>query len=287
MHQQSLFTAQQSRIIPPRSIWKLRKKGIFLGTSGYSYEDWIGPFYQYGTKKPRMLEYYQNFFPATELNYTYYTMPRPSTLFQIRNKAPRMMFSVKAHRSITHERKPLKQNWRDFADSMMVLSDSDQLAALLFQFPYSFKCSSDNFAYLEEIIGYFDTFRIVLELRHASWYHKTTYDFARKRNITLCSVDAPKLPGLTNNAIIHSRKLAYYRLHGRNSANWFSGDNSTRYDYSYGATEIDDIINNILSLIETADYVYLYANNHPRAQAIETICKIADALAVHPSLATL
>jgi uncharacterized protein YecE (DUF72 family) len=287
MYQESLFAEKETRLLPPRSLWKLRQRGVFLGTSGYSYEDWVGPFYHWGTKKPRMLEYYQHFFPATELNYTYYSMPRPSTLFQIRNKAPHMMFSVKAHQSITHQRRVLQQNWQDFADAMTVLADTDQLACLLFQFPYSFKCSNDNFAYLDELTEYFNTFPIVLELRHASWHHDTTYEYSRKRGITLCSVDAPRLPGLTSNVVYPGKDLAYYRLHGRNAQNWFDGDNVTRYDYRYDPRELEEIVRNIISLIEASQHVFLFANNHPRAQAVETVCQIARALDASPALAAL
>lgn len=287
MYQETLFAAHETRILPPRSIWRLERNGIHLGTSGYSYNDWVGPFYRHGTKKPQMLEYYRHFFPVTELNYTYYTMPRPSTLFQIRNKAPQLRFSVKAHQSITHERKPVQQSWQEFADAMLVLSDTQQLAAVLFQFPYSFKCTNDNLSYLDEVVEYFQSFRIVLELRHASWYNETMYAYARKRNITLCSVDAPDLPGLSNNILCPGRSLSYYRLHGRNAANWFSGDNITRYDYTYTPPELEQIVRNILSLLEMSSDVYVFANNHPRAQAIETVATIAQALDAHPSLAQL
>ena len=285
MYQETLFTDVETRILPPRSIWKLRQKRIYRGTSGYSYDDWIGPFYRHDMKKPKMLEYYQHFFPVTELNYTYYTMPRPSTLFQIRNKAPHMKFSVKAHQSLTHERRVVLQTWQEFADAMMVLSDTEQLSCLLFQFPYSFKCTHDNFAYLDDVIEYFNSFRLVLELRHASWYNETSYAYARKRGIALCSVDAPRLPGLTSNVLYSGRDLSYYRLHGRNAQNWFDGDNITRYDYSYTPEEIAEIVGNIITLIETSSSVYVFANNHPRAQAIETVTAIAQALDIHPALA--
>jgi uncharacterized protein YecE (DUF72 family) len=65
------------------------------------------------------------------------------------------------------------------------------------------------------------------------------------------------------------------------------GDNITRYDYSYTRLEIEEIVRNIISLIEASHHVYLFANNHPRAQAVETICQIAHALDTSPALATL
>ncbi|MBR9975709.1 MAG: DUF72 domain-containing protein [Bacteroidetes bacterium] len=287
MYQNSLFPDVSTRFLPPRSLWKLRRRGVFLGTSGYSYEDWVGPFYPPGTRKPRMLEYYQQFFPVTELNYTYYSMPLASTLFQIRNRAPHMLFSVKAHQSMTHERRATRQSWQDFADAMTVLSDTGQLACLLFQFPSSFRCGDDGFAYLDELLEYFDPFHVVLELRHASWHHHTTYDYCNRRGATLCSVDAPRLPGLTNNVIYPGKKLAYYRLHGRNAQRWFDGDNVTRYDYRYTPQELDEIINNVITLVEASHHVLLFANNHPRAQAVETVIQIAEALDASPALAAL
>jgi uncharacterized protein YecE (DUF72 family) len=284
MYQPSLFTEQEIRFIPPRSIWKLAKKRIFLGTSGYSYDDWIGPFYPLGTKKNQMLDYYQHFFPTVELNYTYYSMPRPSTLFQIRNKAPHMKFAVKAHQSITHERRAVRQDWQDFADALCVLSDTDQLAAVLFQFPYSFKCTRENYAYLDEVCEYFNSLRMVLEFRHAGWNNDVTYRYAAQRRVSVCSIDAPKLPGLSNDALSPSRSPAYYRLHGRNARNWFDGDNVTRYDYTYTEDEIHEIVNNILALASHADAVFVFGNNHPRAQAIETIISIAETLDHSPAL---
>ena len=287
MQQDTLFADIQPRLVPPRSLWKLRQRGVFLGTSGYSYEDWVGPFYPRGTRKPQMLEYYQHFFAATELNYTYYTMPRASTLFQIRNRAPHMQFSVKAHQSLTHERRGTRQSWQDFADAMTVLSDTGQLACLLFQFPYSFKCSNDSYAYLDEVIDYFDAFHIVLEFRHVSWHNDATYDYSKKRGATLCSIDAPRLPGLTGNVLYPGRELAYYRLHGRNAQHWFDGDNVTRYDYRYSPAELNEIINNVIALVEASQHVFLFANNHPRAQAVETVIQIAEALEASPALAAL
>ncbi|MBR9978724.1 MAG: DUF72 domain-containing protein [Bacteroidetes bacterium] len=287
MHQEHLFANRDARVLPPRSIWKLRRYGIFLGTSGYSYDDWVGPFYRHGTPKAAMLDYYRHFFPTVELNYTYYTMPRPSTLFQIRNKAPQMQFSVKAHQSMTHQRRGLRQSWQDFADAMTVLSDTGQLTCLLFQFPFSFKYNEENSSYVEDLIVYFDLFHVVLEFRHASWHSKSIYRRFATNKVCFCSIDAPRLPGLTSNVLYRGKDVAYYRLHGRNARNWFVGDNVTRYDYRYGETEIRDIVENIIALAEAARHVFIYANNHPRAQAVETAVRIAEALDQHAALATL
>ncbi|NOY06387.1 MAG: DUF72 domain-containing protein [Chlorobi bacterium] len=261
-----------------KAIRSLVKKGIFIGTSGWSYEDWVGPFYPPRLKKPQMLPYYQQFFPVSEINYTYYSMPTAATLEQIRRKAARMRFAVKAHKSLTHERSTEREGWKAYADALEPLRAHEQLAAVLFQFPYSFKCTQHSYDYLAEITGYFETLPLVMEFRHSSWFHERTYDIMRKWKVALCSVDAPRLPGLTHNEIHVTSSIAYYRLHGRRAEEWFSGDNITRYDYSYSDEEIRELAENVVVLHHDAETVYVFANNHPRGQAIETAVKLAREL---------
>jgi uncharacterized protein YecE (DUF72 family) len=276
--QQTLFQDNHPTLIPPKLLWKLQQRNIYLGTSGYSYEDWRGKFYPRATPKNRMLEYYQQFFPAVELNFSYYAMPQVSTLYQIRNKAPQTQFSIKAHGSITHQRKRVLLDWQQFGDAVLVLAEADQLAAVLFQFPFSFHKNTRNQEYLHEVIEYFSELPLVIEFRHGSWVNPETVEYCRQMNVTMCSVDAPKLPGLTGNAVVAGKQIAYYRLHGRNAFQWFEGDNSTRYDYTYSKQELQGIVNNILSLLHQADSAYVFANNHPRAQAIETTITLAHML---------
>ncbi len=256
----------------------LAEQKIFIGTSGYSYDDWIGPFYPEKIKKPQMIEFYQRFFPCVELNYTYYAMPAARTLFQIRQKAPKMKFSVKAHQSITHDRDEDIQQWKSFANALEPLTETNQLSTLLFQFPYSFHRSQESLDYIFRIGEYFEQFPIMMEFRHAGWFTQSVYEMLKKNKIGICSVDAPRLKGLTNNVVLATTRQGYYRLHGRNAENWFTGDNVTRYDYTYQKSEIEEIANNIITLQNQTDEVFVYANNHPRGQAIEAAVEIAESL---------
>ncbi len=278
MQQISLFPDHAPRIQPGIALRALQARGILFGTSGYSYEDWIGPFYPRGLKKTRMLEYYQEFFPTVELNFTYYSLPRASTLYQMHNIAPDLLFSIKAHGSITHSQRAVLPEWQQFADAVGVLADLDRLSAILFQFPYRFKYGFAEIEYVERIADYFSAFPLVFEFRHASWMNEATRSLARRRGVRLCSVDGPRLPGLTHNALFPHPSTAYYRLHGRNTGTWFTGDNTTRYDYMYSSGELHEIAQNILLLASQSDRVLVYANNHPRAQAVETACALAEHL---------
>ncbi|RAM60614.1 hypothetical protein DS67_01830, partial [Mesotoga sp. SC_4PWA21] len=79
---------------------------IYLGTSGYSFPDWVGTAYPEGISSSQMLRYYHSVwkFNSVELNFTYYRMPSPKTITGILRKIPgEMTFSVKAPGRVTHE----------------------------------------------------------------------------------------------------------------------------------------------------------------------------------------
>lgn len=76
---------------------------IVIGTSGYYYRDWVGNFYPDKTKKEEMLALYARHFPAVELNFTYYGIPKPSTFENMLSQTPaNFEFIVKANREMTH-----------------------------------------------------------------------------------------------------------------------------------------------------------------------------------------
>ena len=51
---------------------------LLFGTSGWSYKEWVGPFYEKTQKK---LSYYTRFFQTTEINSTFYRYPSRSTVY--------------------------------------------------------------------------------------------------------------------------------------------------------------------------------------------------------------
>src|SRR5438876_474667 len=77
---------------------------VWLGTSGYSYPDWVGGFYPPGTRSNQMLNRYAESFPLVELNFTFYRLPTPAMLARLANQAPDgFQFVVKMPRSLSHE----------------------------------------------------------------------------------------------------------------------------------------------------------------------------------------
>ena len=113
-----------------------------VGTSGYSYAEWVNAgFYPPGTRSGQMLPLYAQTFPITELNFTWYQMPKAAAIERLRQRAPSgFRFAAKLTRTLTHEVDP--SQWRGqvsrYRDGMAPLAQARQLTAVLLQFPPSF-----------------------------------------------------------------------------------------------------------------------------------------------------
>nr|MCU0508570.1 DUF72 domain-containing protein [Anaerolineae bacterium] len=76
-----------------------------IGTSGFSYDDWIGPVYPAGMPAREHLSYYASLFSTVEINVTYYRIPASTTVVGWVRKTPdNFLFAVKAYGELTHER---------------------------------------------------------------------------------------------------------------------------------------------------------------------------------------
>ena len=76
---------------------------IFVGTSGFSYRDWVGPFYPVGTRAAGMLPHYARSFTTLEINFTYYRLPAPNQLAAMSARCGGgVLFTVKAWQGMTH-----------------------------------------------------------------------------------------------------------------------------------------------------------------------------------------
>ena len=69
--------------------------------------------------------------------------------------------------------------------------------------------------------------------------------------------------------VINTSSLGYIRFHGRNRETWYASDSKTRYDYLYSEAELQEWVPKILRLSETTDKLYIFFNNHAKAQAIK------------------
>lgn len=246
---------------------------IYLGTSGFSYNDWVGPFYPLGMPKREWLHYYARQFKSCEINATFYTVPKPATLVSMANKTGEgFLFAVKAHQRMTHEQKDNEEVFRDFRKALGPLIDRGKMGCVLAQFPYSFRFNRKNHDYLEILRERLADLPLVIEFRNAQWLKQEVFDWLRRNELGFCCVDEPQLPGLLPPLAVATSKVAYVRFHGRNAEKWWNHEQAyERYDYSYSPQELAEWLPKIRSLDSIAERTFVFANNHWRGQAVDTI----------------
>ena len=257
---------------------------LWVGTSGYSYAEWADAgFYPPGTKSGNMLPFYAQNFPITELNFTWYQMPKARTLERMHRQAPAdFRFAAKLTRTLTHEIDP--GQWRgqaaQYRDGIAPLIQARKLAAILLQFPPSFVRAPQNRRYLAALLDELDGLPLAVEFRHASWATDRVFAELERRRTTLVAVDEPDLPGLFPRLdIVTNPGLFYIRFHGRNAKGWRSGNMQKQFDYDYGDDELRRWANRrIAKMTRHASSGIIFFNNHVRAQAPRNAVRLINLL---------
>jgi uncharacterized protein YecE (DUF72 family) len=240
---------------------------VWIGTSGYSYPDWVGPFYPEGTRANRMLAYYSREFPLVELNFTFYRPPTGDMLARIADQTPPgFQFLVKLPRTLSHEENPA--DLPGFRQAVEVVRSRGKLLGLLCQLPQATRYGRKALAWLERLGGELLGLGMAVEFRHRSWNREDVAVWLAKRQIDLVSVDAPDLPGLFPRGLVHSTPNLYVRWHSRNADNWYAGDKE-RYDYHYSDAELGEWIDDLAAAAPTAGRAVLLFNNCHRSQAVD------------------
>jgi uncharacterized protein YecE (DUF72 family) len=264
------------RLAEPRG-----KPRVLIGTSGYSYDDWVGPVYPPGSQKQDFLFLYSREFPVVELNFSYYKQPAPRTLERMVNATPdNFLFALKAHRSMTHE---IGENWDNeistFRAGIKPLVETNRLAAVLLQFPYSFGYTPESRERLATLCERLEGLPLAVEFRKSDWLRPQVLEGLRQRRAAIVSVDEPNLPKLLRPTTEVTSDMAYLRFHGRNKAQWWTGDNASRYDYLYDSGELGEWVERIRIILSQVHTMLIFFNNHWRGSAAQNARMMRDILA--------
>jgi uncharacterized protein YecE (DUF72 family) len=260
---------------------------ILIGTSGYSFPDWVGPFYPMGIDRSRMLDYYARQFTAVEVNTTYYRIPPPSTMHSMeRRTPPGFEFVVKANQEMTHAQSLDPELYRSFHRALGPLRLAAKLSGVIAQFPYAFRRSESGEEFLREMHRRMEDVPLFVEFRHDSWVRNGAFEFLEAEGLGYVSVDEPDLPGLVPPIARATIPLSYVRFHGRNKANWWgSGEKAggagrigggaggarasagDRYDYLYSEAELKEWAEKIRDLSRKTQKTFVFFNNCHVGQA--------------------
>lgn len=250
---------------------------IFVGTSGYSFPDWVGPFYPPGTRPGDFLPYYARHFDTVEVNSTYYRVPTPYAIERMERKTPPgFRFMVKVNQAMTHERTLESSLVRGFRAALDPLKAAGKYDGLLAQFPWGFRRTPENESHLVALRESLADEPLFVEFRHASWALPDMPERLRGRRLGFCAVDEPALAGLMPPVAWVTAEDAYVRFHGRNAANWWGSRSAAppgagprpadaasadRYDYDYRADELKEWVQKVRELAGQARRTYLFFNN--------------------------
>jgi uncharacterized protein YecE (DUF72 family) len=256
----------------------------YVGTAGWSYEDWEGVVYPLHKGRGfHPLSYLAGFIDIVEVNSTFYRPAPPamvrSWLKRIEDR-PDFLLSLKLYQAFTHAREGFTaKDVDDVRQAADLVRLQGRLAALLVQFPWSFRNSPQNMEYLSRLLTLFESYPLAVEVRHASWEAPEFRDLLGAHRAAFCNIDQPIFgASIQPSAVATTPDFAYVRLHGRNAANWFreGAGRDDRYDYFYASGELEEWIARIKSLGTKTGKVYVITNNHYRGQAMANALQIRN-----------
>jgi uncharacterized protein YecE (DUF72 family) len=222
---------------------------IFIGTSGFSYPAWRGIFYPEKLAQKSFLSYYATHFLTTEINNTFYRIPKPEVARSWYAEVPdQFRFTLKLSQKITHIKrlKDVGSEMARFFESAAALVD--KMGPILVQLPPNLRL---NLPVLSDFLSQYAQSRLLaFEFRHESWHNDDVYGLLSQYGAALGIIerdegDAPQPP-----AIVTGR-FAYMRLR--------KGD--------YSPTELQRWARWILS--QQVD-VYCYLKHDDRAPVLAT-----------------
>jgi len=240
---------------------------ILLGTSGWSYREWIGPFYN---DAAGMLRHYTSIFRTAEIDSTFYAFPSRGLVMGWKMHTPAdFTFTAKLPRLITHEKKLSLSEGADadlarFVDLMSPLATSSKLGCIIIQLPPSF---GFNAAILEDFLQILPlNVRFAIKFRNLGWMREETWPLLERYRIAYVNVDEPLLP-----PEVHlTTDFTYFRWHGRGKRVWF--------DYRYGRDELEPWIPKVADAEKKAERVFGYFNNHYHGYAVENCLQVMEML---------
>ena len=185
---------------------------FFLGTSGFAYKEWIGPFYPPGTKSAAMLGYYAGRFNSVEVNYTFRRSPTAAMMETWSGATPEgFVFALKANQGITHfaRLKDTSERLASFLEAVAPLGP--RLGPVLFQCPPNLKYDADVLdGFLADLAAAPGSHRYAMEFRHPSFDTDEVRVRLAAAGVALCVADTEEAPA----AFRRTGDFAYVRLRG-------------------------------------------------------------------------
>ena len=220
---------------------------IRIGTSGFHYKHWKGPFYPQKMPSAKMLDFYVQHFDTVELNNSFYRLPQAAAFDCWREATPaNFVFAVKASRFITHNKK-LKDP-ENAIDNLLPRAAhlESKLGPVLFQLPPRWRANVERLENLLQILP--RDVRYAFEFRELSWMSAEVDSVLTKFNAAFCIYE---LAGY-HSSLTLTADFTYVRLHGPEAG---------KYQGSYSETKLRAWARQIEGWARELRAVYVYFDN--------------------------
>ena len=183
---------------------------VYIGTSGWHYDSWRGPFYPEDVPKRDWLRFYAGQFPTTELNGVFYRTPTLDAVRGWYRQTPDdFLFAWKASKFITHWKRLSRKSRNSITlmeTRLRVLKH--KTGPVLFQLPPQFTADRERLASFLKLLR--KQRHYAFEFRHPSWYQADILELLRDHDIALCFSDHHDAPAPWELTARH----VYVRGHG-------------------------------------------------------------------------
>jgi uncharacterized protein YecE (DUF72 family) len=229
----------------------------YIGTSGWTYYNWKELFYPNEIKQAEWLQYYSSQYDTVEVNSTFYSLPRLSSLKRWQELTDHdFTFSIKAWKKITHDKKLNNCNDEVKIFFNAIQSLKEKAKVILFQLPGSF---SKDITLLKDFINLLPSdYLYTFEFRNSSWWCDEVYSILQTHNIAFCIFELGKV--ISPKVI--TAKFIYIRLHGNGKpyfscyndlellkwGGWIKAQKENVYVYFNNTAVQDDAIQNAKAL---------------------------------------
>ena len=226
---------------------------VLIGTSGWHYDSWRGPFFPKGLPLKEQLQFYAGQFPTTELNGVFYRTPTPEAVKGWRAQTGSdFVFAWKASKFITHWKRLSENsvNSLELLESRLSLLGR-KAGPVLFQLPPNFQANADRLASFFKLLS--KKRRYSFEFRHPSWYEPRIIRLLREQNVSLCISDHHHAPAPWK----RTADFVYVRGHGPGG----------RYKDHYGEAALAGWARRIRSWKRQGCDVFVYFDNDQKSAA--------------------
>jgi uncharacterized protein YecE (DUF72 family) len=230
------------------------KRGrLYIGTSGWTYNDWRERFYPRDIARKDWLSWYSKQFLSTEINGSFYRTPSIKAVQTWRDRTPaKFRFAWKASKFITHWKRlsVRSENSIELLVSRLAILGT-KCGPVLFQLPPQFRADRERLANFLNMLS--ATYSYAFEFRHESWYEEQIFALLREQNVSLCLSDHHDAPA----PWVTTARHVYVRAHGPTG----------RYKGSYASTTLRAWAKHIKCWRDANKACYVFFDNDQKSAA--------------------